>query len=79
MAGTDFEIDPVKYGAMWQQVQDMASRQARMEIQVKEMGDQISELLALANRSKGGLWVAMAIVGGLTTIVVAAIDFLKGH
>jgi len=48
------EIDPVKYGVLWQKVQDMDKKMDKME-------DQIDQLLELANRSNGGLWAGMAI------------------
>ena len=55
------EIDPVKYGVLWERVQNMDKKMDKME-------GQISELLELANKSKGGLWMGMTIassVGGL--------------
>lgn len=55
------EIDPVKYGVLWERVQNMDKKIDKME-------SQISELLELANKSKGGLWMGMTIassVGGL--------------
>lgn len=48
------EIDPVKYGVLWQKVADMDKKIDKME-------GQIEELLALANRSKGGFWMGMTI------------------
>ncbi len=60
------EIDPVRYGVLWERVQNMDKKIDRME-------RQIEQLLELANKSKGGLWVGMAIasmVGGLITWVV---------
>ncbi|WP_288076461.1 hypothetical protein [Pseudomonas sp.] len=54
------EIDPVKYGVLWQRVSDMDKKMDKME-------RQIEELLALANKSKGGFWMGMTIasaVGG---------------
>ena len=57
------EIDPVKYGALWQRVQEMDKKMDKME-------RHIEELLALANKSKGGFWMGMTIaslVGGFIT------------
>lgn len=65
------EIDPVKYGVLWERVQNMDRKIDRME-------GQIEELLALANKSKGGFWMGMTIasmVGGLITWVAG---HLKG-
>jgi hypothetical protein len=60
------DIDPVKYGVLWERVQNMDKKIDKME-------KQIEELLALANKSQGGLWAGMAIasaVGGIFTWVV---------
>jgi hypothetical protein len=60
------EIDPVKYGVLWERVQNMDKKIDRME-------SQIEELLELANKSKGGFWMGMTVasmVGGLITWVV---------
>lgn len=57
------EIDPVKYGVLWERVQVMDKKIDKME-------RQIEELLALANRSKGGFWMGMTIAsmaGGVLT------------
>ena len=65
------EIDPVKYGVLWQKVQEMDKKVDKME-------RQLEELLALANKSKGGFWMGMTIasmVGGLFTWIVG---HLKG-
>jgi predicted PurR-regulated permease PerM len=56
------EIDPIKYGAMWQKVQNMEKTMNKMETQMEE-------LLELANKSKGGFWTGMAIASALSGIV----------
>lgn len=54
----DGEIDLVKYGVLWQRVQDMDKKVDKME-------RQLEELLALANKSKGGFWMGMTIASGV--------------
>lgn len=59
------EIDPVKYGVLWERVQNMDKKIDKMEAQ-------IAELLELANKSKGGFWMGMTIAsmaGGFITWV----------
>ena len=56
------EIDPVRYGVLWQKVQEMDKKVDRLESDIRQ-------LLELANRSKGGLWLGMAVVSTLTGIV----------
>jgi hypothetical protein len=48
------EIDPIKYGVLWQKVQDMDKKMDKME-------RQIEQLLDMANRSKGALWLGIGI------------------
>jgi hypothetical protein len=61
------EIDLVKYGVLWERVQNMDKKMDKME-------SQIEELLELANRGKGGLWFGMTVVSmcsGLAGFVLA--------
>jgi hypothetical protein len=60
------DFDPVKYGAMWQKVQDLDRKIDKME-------SQIDQLLEMANKSKGGMFFGMAVVsfiGGLAGFIV---------
>ena len=68
MAFDNGEIDPVRYGVLWQRVQDMDKKMDKME-------RQLEELVALANRSKGGLWFGMSMVSGVSAIV----GFILSH
>ena len=56
------EIDPVKVGVMWQKMETM-------EREVSELRDDVKTLLALANKSKGGLWAGMMIVSAVSSLV----------
>lgn len=61
------ELDPVKVGVMWQKVEVM-------EAEVAELRKDVKELLALANKSRGGFWMGMTIasgVGGLITYITS--------
>jgi len=56
-------IDPIEYGRLTAQVDNLTCKVESMETDIKE-------LLALANKSKGGFWMGMSIaslVGGLLT------------
>ena len=64
------EIDPVKYGVLWQRVQDMDKKMDKVE-------RQLEELVALANKSKGGLWFGMSMVSGVSAIVGFILSHLK--
>jgi len=60
----------VKYGVLWQKVQDMDKKVDKMERNVEE-------LLALANKGKGGLWFGMSIVSGVSAVVGYALNYFK--
>ena len=62
------EIDLVKYGVLWQKVQDMDKKVDKMERNVEE-------LLALANKGRGGFWMGMTIASS----VGAAVAWIAGH
>lgn len=64
----DGEIDPVKIGVLWERVQNMDKKIDKME-------KQIEELLALANKGRGGFWVGMSIASS----VGAAVTWVAGH
>jgi hypothetical protein len=64
------EIDLVRYGVLWQKVQDMDKKMDRVE-------NQIDELLALANKGKGGLWFGMSVVSGISIVIGYLINFWK--
>ena len=56
------EIDPVKVGVMWQKLETM-------EKEVSELRDDVKTLLAMANKSKGGLWAGMLFVSAISSFV----------
>ena len=58
----DFEIDPVKYGQLWEKVDSLTNKVDKLE-------EGMEELLALANKSRGGFWVGMMVVSALSTFV----------
>lgn len=59
---SDLKVDPMEYGALLQRVQDMDKKIDKME-------SKLEELVALANKSKGGLWLGMTIVSFISAIV----------
>ena len=62
------EIDPVKYGVLWERV-------TQMDKKIDKMESQIAELLELANKGKGGFWMGMTIASS----VGAAVAWFAGH
>jgi hypothetical protein len=70
MAVEGNEIDLVKYGVLWQKVQDMDKKVDKMERNVEE-------LLALANKGRGGLWFGMSVVSGASAVIGYFISYWK--
>lgn len=65
------EIDPVKYGVLWERVQNMDRKIDKME-------GQVEELLALANKGRGGFWAGMTIASSIGAIVAWVAGHMKG-
>lgn len=60
------DINPVEFGKMKEQIEHLQKGQ-------DELNKDMKEILALANQSKGGFWMGMAIasfIGGLVSIVI---------
>lgn len=73
MAGfDDVDFDPVRYGVLWQRVQDMDKKMDKME-------RQLEELVGLANKGKGGLWFGMAVASGVSGFIGFLLSYFKGH
>jgi hypothetical protein len=67
-----FEIDPVKYGVLWQKVEDYERKFDSMEKKIDAMDSDVKKLLAMAERSKGSLWALMgvaSVVGGALSLI----------
>jgi len=62
-------IDPVKYGVLWQKVQDYERRFDDMATKIDKLETSIDKLVEMANQGKGGFWAGMAIVSALSTVV----------
>lgn len=65
------DIDPVKYGVLWERVQQMDKKMDKME-------QQIEQLLELANKSKGGFWMGMTIASAIGGIAGWIISHMRG-
>ena len=63
------EIDPVKYGALYQKVQDYERRFDEMSAKIDKMESSIDKLVEMANQSKGGFWMGMIVVSSLGSIL----------
>jgi hypothetical protein len=64
-----FDFDPVKYGVLWQKVEGYETKFADMSKKMDRMESQLEELVALANKSRGGFWMGMAIVSAVSGFI----------
>lgn len=56
------EIDPIAYGVLTQKVENLESKIDKME-------ESVERLIAMVNQGKGGIWVGMAIMSGLSSLI----------
>ena len=66
-----FEIDPVKYGQLWEKVDQLTTKVDKLE-------EGMEELLALANKGRGGFWAGMAIVSAFSTFIGFVTHYFMG-
>jgi hypothetical protein len=55
------DIDLVQYGVLQQKVESM-------EAKIDKMETQLDTLIELANKGRGGFWMGMALVSGVSSV-----------
>lgn len=73
-----FEIDPVKYGVLWQKVEDYERQLSEVNKKMDKMEGQLDKLVGLADQSRGGFWAGMMIVSCLSSLVGWFIHWFSG-
>jgi hypothetical protein len=63
------DIDLVKYGVLWQKVEDYERRFDDMDKKMTKMEGQLEQLVALADQGRGGFWAGMALVSALSSAI----------
>jgi hypothetical protein len=69
MEVTMFEIDPVKYGVLWQKVESYESKFEDMSKKIDKMEASIEELVGLANKGRGGMWMGMGFISAISSVI----------
>ena len=72
-------IDPVKYGVLWERVQNYERRFDEMSGKMDKMEANVEKLVALANQGRGGFWAGMAFVSFVSSAIGFTLSWLKGH
>lgn len=62
------DIDPVRYGVLWQKVEDYERRFDEMSKKMDKMEGQLEQLVGLANQGRGGFWAGMVLVSAVSSI-----------
>lgn len=66
----DSQMSAVKYGVLWERVQTLDKKIDKLE-------NNIEKLLAIANKSKGGLWFGITLISGLSAMISIIISYIK--
>jgi len=71
-----FEIDSVRYGVLWQKVEDYERKLGNMERKIDDMESDLKKLVLMAERSKGSLWALMGAAGVIGSVISFLTDFI---
>lgn len=63
-----FEIDPVKYGVLWQKVESYEDKFVNLEKKIDKMEQNIEKLLDNQAQQKGAGWLAIGMLSVLSTL-----------
>ena len=72
------EIDLVRYGALYQKVENYEEKFDAMQKKMDKMEANLEQLIALANQGRGGFWMGMLVVSGLSTLTGWFIHWFTG-
>jgi hypothetical protein len=68
-------IDLVRYGALYQKVENYEQKFDAMERKMDAMESDLKKLVLMAERSKGSLWALMGVAGIVGTVIGWLSDF----
>ena len=71
-------IDLVRYGALWNTVENYEQKFQSMEKKIDKLESQLEHLIALANQGRGGFWMGMLVVSGISTVTGWVIHYFTG-
>ena len=63
------QIDLVKYGVLWQKVEDYEKKFDSMEKKIDKLESSIEKLISMADKSRGGFWVGMMVISVLSSFI----------
>ena len=72
----DGKIDLVRYGVLWNTVENYEQKFQSMEKKIDAMESDLKKLVLMAERSKGSLWALMGVAGVIGSVVSFVADFV---
>jgi len=72
-------IDPIRYGVLWQKVQDYERRFDEMSAKIDKLETNIDKLVEMANQSKGGFWMGMVAVSAIGSVLGYVANWIGKH
>ena len=76
---TPENIDPIRYGVLWQKVQDYERRFDEMSAKIDKLETNIDKLVEMANQSKGGFWMGMVAVSAIGSVLGYVANWVSKH
>jgi len=73
-----FDLDPVKYGVLWNTVENNEKKLEEMNRKMDKMEAKLETLCYLAERGRGGFWMGMLAVSAISTVTGWAIHWFSG-
>ena len=73
------EIDPVRYGVLWQKVQDYERRFDEMSAKIDKLETNIERLVELANQGKGSFYAGMVMVSAVGSVLGYVANWIGKH
>lgn len=73
-----FDLDPVKYGVLWNTVENNEKKLEEMNRKMDKMEAKLETLCYLAERGRGGFWMGMLVVSAVSTLVGWFIHLFNG-
>lgn len=71
----DNGIDLIRYGALYQKVESYEQKFQEMSNKIDKMETAIESLVAMANQSRGALWVGIGLVSAFSAFVGFVINW----
>jgi len=73
-----FELDPVKYGVLWNTVENNEKKLEEMSKKIDKLEGSIEELVRLVNQSRGALWMGLSILSVISGVIGFVGSYFSG-